>query len=177
MDRTGRRTLLLVSFWGMAACLATLSAFMLLPSELPSCFYGDCRGWAWTSECVQPLQLPPVVPHWPVCAAPGTAGLTPPLLPALLCPFCPLPLPPSLCVRPAAPKRLQGAASLGSVLAYMVFFALGAGPIPFLYLPEVLPQEIMGTAQVGATHCEAFGHFVVCGVWCVGCGVWCGGTL
>ena len=33
----------------------------------------------------------------------------------------------------------------------MVFFALGAGPIPFLYLPEVLPQEIMGTAQVGGS--------------------------
>jgi hypothetical protein len=30
----------------------------------------------------------------------------------------------------------------------MVFFALAAGPVPFLYLPEVLPQEIMGTAQV-----------------------------
>lgn len=32
----------------------------------------------------------------------------------------------------------------------MTFFALGAGPIPYLYMPEVLPQEIMGTAQVGA---------------------------
>lgn len=33
MDRTGRRALLLTSFGGMAACLAALSAFMLLPSE------------------------------------------------------------------------------------------------------------------------------------------------
>lgn len=34
MDRAGRRALLLTSFVGMAACLATLSGFMLLPSEL-----------------------------------------------------------------------------------------------------------------------------------------------
>lgn len=33
MDRLGRRALLLTSFAGMAACLAALSAFMLLPSE------------------------------------------------------------------------------------------------------------------------------------------------
>lgn len=33
MDRAGRRPLLLTSFGGMAACLAALSAFMLLPSE------------------------------------------------------------------------------------------------------------------------------------------------
>jgi hypothetical protein len=137
MDRTGRRTLLLISFWGMAACLATLSAFMLLPSELPrGVAVGGCRGWLWLAECEQAAPVWPHVlaPHWPVCVS-SQAGLTPLLL----------------AVRPAAPERLQGAASLGSVLAYMMFFALGAGPIPFLYLPEVLPQEIMGTAQVGVT--------------------------
>ena len=42
MDRTGRRALLLTSFGGMAACLAALSAFMLLPSE--SLFFRFCGG-------------------------------------------------------------------------------------------------------------------------------------
>ncbi|EFN59043.1 hypothetical protein CHLNCDRAFT_137750 [Chlorella variabilis] len=81
MDRAGRRPLIICSFAGMGACLATLSAFMLLPT----------------------------------------------------------------------PKALEGAASLACILAYMVFFAIGAGPLPFLVLPEILPQEIMGTAQAFCT--------------------------
>lgn len=91
MDRAGRRNLLLTSFVGMAGCLATLSAFMLLP----------------------------------------------------------------------IPQSLEGAASLGSILAYMVFFALGAGPIPYLYLPEILPQEIMGTAQAACTSLNWLSNLVV----------------
>ncbi|KAL4859569.1 Plastidic glucose transporter 4 [Chlorella vulgaris] len=81
MERAGRRFLLIMSFSGMAACLATLAAFMLLPT----------------------------------------------------------------------PKSLEGAASLACIMGFMVCFALGAGPIPFLVLPEILPQEIMGTAQAFCT--------------------------
>lgn len=81
MDRTGRRALLLTSFGGMAACLAALSAFMLLPT----------------------------------------------------------------------PKALEGPFSLAAILAYIVFFALGAGPIPWLYMPEILPVEILGVAQAFCT--------------------------
>lgn len=92
---------------------------------------------------------------------------------------------------PAAPKATEGPASLAAILAYITFFALGAGPIPCeagscggalagwlpvpscwapakhlswhhllprlapwaragLYMPEVLPVELMGMAQVGA---------------------------
>jgi hypothetical protein len=51
-------------------------------------------------------------------------------------------------IAPAAPKAFVGFASLACILFYMVWFAIGAGPLPFLVLPEILPQEIMGTAQV-----------------------------
>ncbi|KAL4430702.1 hypothetical protein ABPG75_005958 [Micractinium tetrahymenae] len=59
------------------------------------------------------------------------------------------------------PKALEGPASLGCVLAYMVFFALGAGPIPYLYMPEVLPREIMGTAQAFCTSLNWLSNLVV----------------
>jgi hypothetical protein len=42
MDRAGRRALLLTSFGGMAACLAALSAFMLLPSECVQGLLSTC---------------------------------------------------------------------------------------------------------------------------------------
>jgi hypothetical protein len=51
----------------------------------------------------------------------------------------------------AAPEALEGPFSLAAILAYIIFFALGAGPIPWLYMPEVLPVEILGVAQAFCT--------------------------
>eukprot|EP00887_Chlorella_sp_A99_P005345 scaffold1.g5345.t1 len=55
----------------------------------------------------------------------------------------------------------EGLMSLVSILAYILFFALGAGPIPFLYLPEVLPQEILGNAQAFCTSLNWAGTLAV----------------
>ena len=52
-------------------------------------------------------------------------------------------------VSSAAPAGLEGAASFLCILAYVSFFALGCGPIPWVYLSEILPEEIKGNAQVG----------------------------
>jgi len=35
-------------------------------------------------------------------------------------------------------------ASFVALLVFVLFFGLGAGPIPWIYLPEVLPDEIKG---------------------------------
>ena len=37
------------------------------------------------------------------------------------------------------------------IVLYVLFFAGGAGPIPWVYLPEVLPDDIKGPAQVPQT--------------------------
>lgn len=59
---------------------------------------------------------------------PGTAdGTVPARLPRPLShDASPPPLP------GAAPKALVGPASLAAIVAYIIFFALGAGPIPWL---------------------------------------------
>ncbi|GMH38591.1 hypothetical protein BSKO_06475 [Bryopsis sp. KO-2023] len=42
-------------------------------------------------------------------------------------------------------------ASLGFVLLYMAFFAIGAGPVPWIYVAEVLPANIKGSVAGFAT--------------------------
>ncbi len=80
---------------------------------------------------------------WPKCAGRTwllyIASLGQPLPPCL---------PPPLPIR-AAPHSLEGKVTLASILAYTLCFALGSGPIPWVALPEILPQEIKGNAQVG----------------------------
>ena len=49
---------------------------------------------------------------------------------------------------PAVPSVVVGPASLAAVMLYVVCFAMGAGPIPWVYLTEILPEQIKGSAQV-----------------------------
>ena len=51
-----------------------------------------------------------------------------------ICPFC----------WSAGAERAQAMVSLVCLLAFVLFFGLGSGPIPWIYLPEVLPNEIKG---------------------------------
>ncbi|PSC75287.1 plastidic glucose transporter 4-like isoform [Micractinium conductrix] len=59
------------------------------------------------------------------------------------------------------PHSLEGPASLGCLIGYITFFALGAGPIPWLYMPEILPQEVMGPAQALCTALNWSGNLLV----------------
>ena len=38
-------------------------------------------------------------------------------------------------------RGLAGGLSFGAVLLYVLAYALGAGPVPWVYLPEVLPKD------------------------------------
>lgn len=41
-------------------------------------------------------------------------------------------------------EGLEAIVSFVALLAFVLFFGLGSGPIPWIYLPEVLPNEIKG---------------------------------
>ena len=102
MDRAGRRPLLLTSFGGMAAC-AERGCFCSTGGCFCSRVAVSVAGWA--------------APH----ACHGQAGNA---LPDR-CPSADTPPPSPLPA--AAPKALEGSFSLAAILAYIIFFALGAG--------------------------------------------------
>ena len=56
---------------------------------------------------------------------------------------------------------LDAKVSLLSILVYIIFFALGCGPVPWVYLPEVLPPAIKGPAQAVCTALNWAGNLVV----------------
>jgi MFS family permease len=92
MDRAGRKSLLTLSFSGMAAALGVMSAFLLVP------------------------------------------GIS---------------------------ENFASLVALGAIFVYTIFFALGCGPVPWVYLPEILPAEIKGPAQAVCTAINWFGNFLV----------------
>lgn len=47
--------------------------------------------------------------------------------------------------------QVEGAITLSAILAYVFSFALGVGPVPWVYLPEILPDRIKGRAQAACT--------------------------
>lgn len=51
----------------------------------------------------------------------------------------------------AAPKAVQGNIAFGAVLAYVAAYSLGSGPIPWIYLPEILPDAVKGPAAAACT--------------------------
>ena len=69
------------------------------------------------------------------------------------------PNPPPL--SPAAPAQQAGPVAFCAMLAYITCFALGCGPIPWVYLPEILPPAIKGPAQSFATGVNWAGNLAV----------------
>ena len=166
MDRTGRRTLLLISFWGMAACLATLSAFMLLPSELPrGVAVGGCRGWPWLAECEQAA---------PVAACAGASLASVRLQPSRL------DTPPSCCA-PCSPRAPAGGGLPGLCAGLHVVLCAGSWAHPIPVLARGPPSgdhghspgggHFVGVVTLWGSLCGG-GHFVgVVTVWAPLCGV------
>jgi MFS family permease len=62
---------------------------------------------------------------------------------------------------PGIPEIFAAPGALGAIFVYTIFFALGCGPVPWVYLPEILPAEIKGPAQALCTAINWFGNFLV----------------
>ena len=62
---------------------------------------------------------------------------------------------------PDATGTLTSSLAELSILAYIVAFALGCGPVPWVYLPEILPPAIIGQAQALCTALNWGGNLVV----------------
>ena len=48
-------------------------------------------------------------------------------------------------------QGVQGNIAFGAVLVFVLFYSLGSGPIPWVYLPEILPDAIKGRAAAACT--------------------------
>lgn len=48
-------------------------------------------------------------------------------------------------------RSSQGSTALGAVILFVLFYSLGSGPIPWVYLPEILPDPIKGRAAAACT--------------------------
>ena len=46
---------------------------------------------------------------------------------------------------------IQGTLSLVAILGFVLLYAVGSGPIPWVYLPEILPDDIQGRAAALCT--------------------------
>lgn len=51
--------------------------------------------------------------------------------------------------------------SLVAVMGFVLGFSMGSGPIPWVYLPEVLPNEIKGPAAALCTSLNWLSNLVV----------------
>lgn len=58
-------------------------------------------------------------------------------------------------------ENLQAIVSFAALLAFVLFFGLGSGPIPWIYLPEVLPNEIKGRGASLGTSINWVATFLV----------------
>jgi len=59
------------------------------------------------------------------------------------------------------PAQLAGSVSFVGIMVYIIAFAMGCGPVPWVYLPEILPDEIKGTAQALCTAVNWLGNIAV----------------
>ena len=55
----------------------------------------------------------------------------------------------------------EGAVSLIAVMGFVLGFSIGSGPIPWVYLPEVLPNEIKGPAAALCTSLNWLSNLIV----------------
>lgn len=62
---------------------------------------------------------------------------------------------------PVGTQQVQALVSFVSLLVFVLFFGLGAGPIPWVYLPEVLPNEIKGPGASLGTGINWISTFLV----------------
>lgn len=56
---------------------------------------------------------------------------------------------------------VEGAVSLVAVMGFVLGFSVGSGPIPWVYLPEVLPNEIKGPAAALCTSLNWLSNLIV----------------
>ncbi|BDA46904.1 Plastidic glucose transporter 4 [Coccomyxa sp. Obi] len=56
---------------------------------------------------------------------------------------------------------VEGVVSLVAVMGFVLGFSMGSGPIPWVYLPEVLPNEIKGAAAALCTSLNWLSNLIV----------------
>lgn len=122
-DKYGRRPLLLLSFGGMAACLATLSLAAAVTA-----------GQASASFCS--VQLPEASTGLPCVTCSTIAAICDDLPPA---------------INYAVDSQPLKFVALVTIPAYTLLFSLGAGPVPWLLYNEVFPTRIRARATAVCT--------------------------
>eukprot|EP00884_Botryococcus_braunii_P012438 jgi/Botrbrau1/21195/Bobra.0568s0001.1 len=58
-------------------------------------------------------------------------------------------------------KEVEGPVSLGAVLLFILSYGIGSGPVPWVYLPEVLPDNIKGRGGALGTALNWTGNLVI----------------
>ena len=143
-DKLGRRPLLLTSFGGMSACLGLLAlAAYLTPQNMPiNAYCSDPDLGVLVGKMSQPIDdglysYPTLSAAQIICA--DLSGDLP-------------------AVTPAQP---EAAVALVTIPLYVLFFSLGAGPIPWLLYNELFPTRIRARAVSACTALNYLANSVI----------------